>query len=165
MAQTAKDGLWTHLPPRPWRYRGMTIETYQACQGASAQPGYACDHCRTGIKETHWFESLPTGKRFGVGSTCVYKMLREMRTKSLSAAERQIRKIRREKARERSAKKRSADRRAATISVYRARLTLRSEPHPIKWRAEQGDTRYDWARWMLRHGGGRAYRQVLAYLQ
>jgi hypothetical protein len=160
----AKDGLWTHLPPRPWRYHGFTIETYQACHGAPIQPGYACDHCSTGIKETHWFTGA-NGKRFGVGSTCVGKMLREMRTKSLAAAERAIKKERNRKSRERAAAKRRADRQKAEAMLVETRGAAEQIPHPAEWAAEQGLTLADWAEWMLTHGGGPASKKVVARLE
>lgn len=41
------------------------------------------------------------------------------------------------------------------------RTTLNSEPHPLDWRAEKGDTLLDWATWMLENSGNSGKLKVL----
>ena len=160
---TTRDPNWTHLPPRPWAYIGGSTKTYQACHGAPIQPGAACDHCGTGIIEVHTFRGAD-GRLFEVGSTCVEKMFREMRTKSLSAAMRKIKNERNAKARARAKIKRTADKADAELLTTTKRDAASRLPHPAQWAADQGKTLADWAEWMLRFGGGPAAKQVIQKL-
>lgn len=163
-AQTDRHALWQHLPARPWKYTGYSREVYQACPGAPVQVGGSCDHCSTGIMDTFHFEAPETGEKFKVGSTCVGKMLKEMKTRSLSAAMVAIRRQRNAKARERAAVRREARKAEATALIETVRDTASALPHPQEWRAKQGDTLTDWAEWMLKNGGEPAYKAVIKRL-
>lgn len=144
---------WPHLPAAPWKYLGATTEKYQACPGAPIQPGASCDHCATGIMDTHHFLSKSTGQRFKVGNVCVHKMLRECRSNSLQAAERQARKVRNERARARAAE-RYKERRARIDALITERADeLAAKPHPNPYFADQGKTRLDFMRFMAANCG------------
>lgn len=170
-----RDPNWAHLPPRPWRYQGCTIEIgpkvisskggVTTTVGAPGQPMGACDHCGTGIAECHRFESKRTGETFMVGSTCVYKLLKAMRTKSLTAAEREIKRRRNAAARDRRARKLTETRERATELLAAHHAALAGIAHPIDWRAKQGATLADWAEWMLANGGLPAAKQVITRIE
>ena len=135
------------LGAAPYRYLGFTVETYQACHGAPIQVGTSCDYCGTGIKDTFHFRSAD-GKSFKVGSTCVGKAGDKG---MVDIVKREVNRLKRERKH-----KRDAARIAKCRETY-ARddvvASLFAVPHPLKWRAKQGDTLRDWAEWMLKHSG------------
>jgi len=164
-----KHERWPHLPAAPWRYLGHTREVFQAVPGdpnCPIQPGASCDHCGTAIYETHRF-CAADGRVFKVGSTCVSKMLAEQRTNSLAAAERAIKAQRREQARERAANKRAVDYETLTalLADETVRAALASKPHPLPFKASEGETLLDWAAWMHENGGGRAHANVIRVIR
>ena len=179
---TTAHHRWPHLPAAPWKYTGRTREVYQAIPGAPdcpLQPGASCDHCGTGIYETHHFVGAE-GAHFKVGSDCIRAMVKQAREDaaeaklppSLVAAERAVKASKNEAARARAAVRRDkaaaerADAKARARELLAARRDLaRAKPHPLAWRAERGDTLADWAEWMLANGGGPACAQVLAALE
>lgn len=149
----SKDLTFPHLPARPWRYIGMERRTYQAIPGdpnCPIQPGASCDHCGTGIYEVHTFEAVQTKERFVVGSTCVYKMAAQSRSRSLTAAELAIKEAKNSKSRARRDARLERLRAHAQELVTGNRDRLASMPHPTAWCADKGETAADWADDMLR---------------
>lgn len=61
------------LGKAPFRYVGMGVKTYQACQGAPIQPGGTCDYCGTGIMYCYGIKSAD-GKHSVVGCDCIAKV-------------------------------------------------------------------------------------------
>ncbi len=164
-----RHSKWSHLPDGPWKFIGSESRTFQACPGAPLQVGGSCDHCGTGITDTYIF-AAPTGERFKVGSTCVYKMIKQGKTDNdvpaaLQKAGDAIRHARNKASRIRAKAKRVTQRAAAVELLDQHRAAADAIPHPNKWRADKGDTLADWAAWMLHNGGGPASVQVAERLQ
>ncbi len=135
----------------PFRFVGSETKTYQACPGAPIQVGGSCDACGNGIKHFCWIEDA-NGKRFKVGSVCVNKVDRKLGKVADAAV----------KAADKAATaERENARIAATIEILEReelsgpilRAEIASHPHPNAWRAEQGDTRLDYFRWMFSNAG------------
>lgn len=138
-----KAGLGT----APFRVVGFEIRTYQACQGAPVQVGGSCDFCGTGIKETFIIEDSER-KRFKVDNRCVMKTNDKY---MILQAKAKANKIKREQRHVREAAKIEACR--EMLKDEKIRKALAAEPHPNDWRNAQGDTRLDWADWMMRCAG------------
>jgi hypothetical protein len=135
---------------------GTTLE-----QGAPGQPMGCCDYCSNGIAECHVIRSAD-GREFIVGCDCVRKV-NAKGSRVLAAAEQAAQNLRNAKARERRAAK--AERDSAEIQsllgdpAWRERAA--SKPHPLAWRAEQGDTRLDYAEWMFQNSGASGRGRLL----
>ncbi len=97
--------------PAPFRCTGMTVEKYQACQGAPIQPGTSCDYCGTGIMYAFWIENADSSRRFKVGCDCVAKTNADVSGFKVEKAkhDKTIRDERNKAARERRAAKREAE--------------------------------------------------------
>ena len=131
------------LGEAPYKYVGMTIETYQACPGAPVQVGTCCDYCGTGIKETHWLVSKD-GKRFKVGCDCIYKAGDKNLTRVVKT---EVAKQNREKI-----QKRFEIRLAGTMALLQHDEVIKAlvgMPHP----RFEGSTLLNWVGWMLKNAG------------
>jgi hypothetical protein len=97
--------------PAPFRCVGMTVEKYQACQGAPIQPGTSCDYCGTGIMYAFWIVNADESRRFKVGCDCVAKTNADVVGFKAEKAkhDKTIRDTRNAAARERRAAKREAE--------------------------------------------------------
>lgn len=97
--------------PAPFRCVGMSVEKYQACQGAPVQPGASCDYCGTGIMYVFHIENADKSRRFKVGCDCVAKTNADVEGFAERKAEhdRTLRTERNKLARERRAAKREAE--------------------------------------------------------
>lgn len=130
---------------------GMTV-------GAPGQPMGSCDYCGTGIADCFTIRSAD-GRTFVVGSDCVYKTGDAGLRKQVEPMVRQLRQAQRDDLYMR--------RRAwltDTLADPAVQDILRAEPHPLEWRQQLGDTRLEWADWMLRHSGNQGLRAVQKYL-
>ena len=138
-----KSGLGT----APFRYIGMIHQeiSYGEAIGhingveVQTKPGGTCDHCGHYIRDMFRVESSD-GQRFKVGCDCIMKVdmvLGRAINQDVKAAKRQ-RELGRIK--------------AATAALPTAH-SLRSEPHPTAWMAQQGATLWHYCEWMLWHAG------------
>lgn len=134
----------------PFRFVRSYESKYQACPGAPVQPGSSCDFCATAIMTVCVILSAD-GREFKVGCDCVEKT-------GDAGLRRFVTEIQREKraaaTRRRNAK--ADDRIAAArelLSRDDIRARLSAEPHPLKWQADKGATRLDWAEWMMANAG------------
>lgn len=138
----------------PYRFCGLTRETYCAALGESVRAGASCDFCGTGIVEACWFESSD-GKRFKVGTTCYWKTNTKTTNDPVSRA------IREARARSRMKKgiaRKIELRNLLDTSAVREALCLK--PHPLQWRANRGETLLDWAEWMVDRAGNKGRDEV-----
>lgn len=156
-APTVPDVTFPGLPARPWKFTGVSRESYQAVPGdpnCPIQPGAACDHCGTGIYDCYHFTATKTGERFKVGCDCVRKMLAVVKdSNSLSAAELQARKVRNSRARVRRENKTETLRADIRTRIEANRAMLTAKPHPEAYWAGRGQTALDWAEWLATRGG------------
>lgn len=112
---------------------GIEIET---------KPGGSCAYCGTYIVNMFNVRSAD-GNVFHVGCECIKKTGDEGLIRKVDAAVKKMR-----KAREIAKKKTQAEAdRKLCESFPIGRLA--SKPHPHAYRAAQGETLYDWAKWMI----------------
>ena len=136
------------LGKAPFRYVGMVYQeiaygervlgSVGGCL-ATTKPGGTCDYCGTYILDMFRIESAD-GQRFKVGCDCVRKV--DAKLYDRVNVDAKAAKLEREKLRIAAAK--------AALPSARA---LAGKPHPIKWRAEQGDTMREWAAWLFQNAG------------
>lgn len=127
--------------------------------GAFTKPGGTCDYCGHYIVVFCWIRSAD-GNRFKVGTDCVEKT----GDKGLiNRVKREVNKRRTEKRHAREAARIAACREYLERDDVRAEL--RKEAHPVDWCAEKGDTREDWADWMMRCSGNRGRLQVARFVE
>lgn len=128
--------------------------------GSPGQPVGSCQYCGEGIAECCVIRSAD-GRDFIVGSVCVNKTgdagLRSATKLALNRA--------RAERRHQLARERIAAVYARLESDEGLRARLAAEPHPYTYRAERGETRLSWARWMLAHAGDRGGLEVVRYLE
>ncbi len=117
--------------------------------GTNWVPGGTCAHCGIGIK----YEVVivgADGARFAVGMDCA---LKAGKTAGEYMAQSKLddfrRKVNREVRQAREARHLAEI--PALLEAHGAKLA--DQPHPLKWRASQGDTLADWAEWMLANSG------------
>lgn len=130
------------------------VETWA---GAPGQPMGSCAYCGQGIAVCCLIESAD-GKRFDVGSDCVRKTFQKGSTVEFAVR------------RALNAAKLAKDN--AKIDAVRQRLetdaplreALADIPHPNAYRAAKGDTRLDWATWMLSNAGTSGRLDVVRYV-
>lgn len=127
--------------------------------GSPGQPMGTCDYCGQGIANVFHILSAD-GRRFKVGCDCVQKTGDAGLVKVVS---KQANKIRREATAKRNAE-RIAALRAELAADYKLTDLLKSRPHPLAWRAEQGDTRLDWVTWMLKNSGETGRMKVVRWV-
>lgn len=135
------------LGKAPFKVVGFTVEKYQACQGAPIQVGGSCDYCGTGIMNTYHIQSAD-GNTFKVGCECVNKTGDKGMIKRVQKMERD------RKRKDRHAREaKRVNRMFGLLSMDTVRDDLASRPHPMDFRADQGDTELDWAEWLARNSG------------
>lgn len=111
---------------------GVQIET---------KPGGTCAYCGTYIVNMFNVESAD-GNRFHVGCECIKKTGDEGLIRRVEAEVKKMEKARRE------AKKKAKLAAERELCETAQIGLLASKPHPHPYRAAQGETLYDWARWM-----------------
>ena len=167
-----KKGLGT----APFRFRGVisfpypslaesNVDAYnRACREAGERlhtlgiTGGICDYCGMAIMNNYVIQSAD-GRYSVVGSSCIEKHGSEGLRKAIAPAKRKAQTQRRH---DREAKKVAQARQWLTDPEIQDRLS--AEPHPLEWRAQQGDTRLEWCHWMLNHGGMQASAKVYTYI-
>lgn len=119
----------------------------RTADGFWTKPGGTCDYCGSYIVVFCRIESAD-GRKFKVGTTCCEKVGDAGLVKQAKAVSRKV-STRRRKARE----ARRIEAAQAQLERAEVRAALASRPHPMKWRADQGDTELDWCVWMLENAG------------
>ncbi len=149
------------LGKAPFRVVGFEVKKFQACQGAPIQAGASCDFCATSIMNVYWVKgSGLNDNRFKVGCDCVEKtgdrgLIR--RAKNASSEHKA--------AASRAAKESRVKRLYTLLTMDAVVEALEGDPHPMSWRADEGDTRVDWATWMLRHSGMAGKTKLASYVE
>jgi hypothetical protein len=151
---------FTHLAAPPYKFCGMT-EKLHCVPGCAPKPGGSCDYCATGIRFCFWLEGAD-GKRFKVGSSCISKAAKA--AKHITALQKLARDAKRQLRRRRE---RTRIEEAYTVmGIPEVCVALDAQPHPLKWRAEQGETLLDSLEWMFRNAGNagklRAAKTIMA---
>ena len=123
--------------------------------GAPGQPCGTCDYCGTAIKECCIIRSAD-GRQFIVGNQCVHKT----GDSGLESATKKAINKKRTEARHAREDDRIEDARRS-LKREDVRMCLESDPHPLKWRADQGETKLGWARWMMENAGRRGAMDVV----
>lgn len=126
--------------------------------GAPGQPMGVCQYCGTSIAEICTIRDAD-GKTFEVGNVCVGKTGDAGLRKAVNAALRDKRAEQR-----RAASDRRAERTRERLTDPVLRASLAALPHPYAFRAEKGDTRLDWAEWMMQHAGMAGRADVARYI-
>jgi hypothetical protein len=108
----------------------------------TTKPGGSCMYCSRAILYMFNVESAD-GKTFHVGSECILKTGDKGLIVRVQSALRDL-----EKKRRLDKKRRAADADKQLCETAQIGL-LASKPHPHPYRASQGETLYDWAKWML----------------
>ncbi len=150
----------------PFRYRGMTKETYQACPEAPLQPGGSCDFCGTGIFFHYHFESAD-GKQFKVGSDCVLKSGDKGMKKIVSDEERKKRHAAADRKHDRDLRRLYA----AWSRRDEVAPTLAAQPHPLRFVSRDGATAgnpltlLDWCDWTMANAGMSGRLKVAAIIE
>jgi len=125
----------------------------------TTKPGGTCAYCGTYIVNMCNVVSAD-GRRFHVGTDCVAKV----GDAKLSAP---VDEAKRARIRARRVAKAAAEMRALeeAIAPDSMRARLAALPHPIKWRADKGETLLAWVEWMRAAGAAgraKALKTVLA---
>lgn len=137
--------------PGPYAFIGQEESKYQACYGATVQPGSSCDYCGTGIMEVYWFRSAARVV-FKVGCDCMMKAARgsddfALQTKAAALKRMHDRKVRHA----REAVK--IEEMRAMLADASVRQVLAAQPHPSEYRAARGETLLDSVEWMAKNAG------------
>ena len=119
-------------------------------------PGGTCAYCGKDIIVLCTVVDAD-GKRFHVGTSCVAKT-------GDAGLKKVVRKFQTE---QRKTRERARIDAACVATMYRIdlRAALASNPHPIAWRAEQGDTELDWAEWMFNCAGNAGRMRVVRVVE
>lgn len=115
--------------------------------GSPGQPLGTCAFCGQSLAQCCFIKSAD-GKTFMVGNVCVYKTGDTSLEKPVKDA---VRERQRKKRHEREDQRIQACRDA--LKVEGVREALNARPHPMEWRAENGDTLLSWALWMMGNAG------------
>lgn len=129
----------------PYKYIGYEHKTFQACHGAPVQVGGSCDYCATGITNMFWFESAD-GKRFKLGSECANK----------TGDNGMIRSVKEQVNKEKTAKRKASEKESIDwilSNLEAVKQIFGLHPHPLEYRAEKGETLWNWAEWMMANSG------------
>ena len=142
----------------PFKYTGhyedrgpkKTMINGVACEvGAPDQPMGACDFCGNGIAYCCTIRSSD-GKEFIVGTSCVEKTWHKGHP-IYNAVQKEVRARKKAQTDQRNAEK------IAQLKTWledpEVRDLLKSKKHPQQWRADQGDTRLEWALWFMKNAG------------
>lgn len=144
----------------PFRFLGAFESKFQACPGAEVKAGSSCDCCGQSIVNVFRFKgSLPSDAEFKVGVDCARKA-----TMDDANLRRKIDRVQKEHEAEMRARRKARkinDARAPLVDLIAANQeTLRQRPHPLAWRAAQGETLLAWGEWMLAHCGADRLKEV-----
>jgi hypothetical protein len=123
--------------------------------GAPGQPMGSCRFCGTGIANV--FEILSAdGKHFDVGSECVHKVGDAGLKKAVNKKLRTLQKANEARRIERAIERLGHD--------QELQGQLCKMPHPLKWHADAGKTRFDWAMFMFMCAGHAGKLKVTRWL-
>jgi hypothetical protein len=154
------------LGTAPFRFIGMDVKRgpIQLADGSEVgspgQPMGTCDYCGTGIADCYSVQSAD-GKRFIVGCDCVCKLARtsnEKRDPIIAAINREARKVKTARRHERESQRITEGK--AWFEQHREQFT--AMPHPVAWRAEQGETYADMFDWFMMNAGNAGKLRAIA---
>lgn len=131
--------------------------------GAPGQPMGTCDYCGIGIADCYRIKSSD-GKEFVVGCDCVAKLSRENNSKSdplIDAVRKEANKIKtaRRHARE------NAKINAGKLLIDANHDRLASITHPVKSRAERGESFLDQVLWYMNNAGNKGKLEMIALVE
>jgi hypothetical protein len=126
----------------PYRYRDPKTGI-ELMAGAPGQPMGSCDYCGMGIADCYKIESAD-GKQFVVGCECVLKTGDAGMSRAVKDL---VRKAQRERRHERE--RVQVEEVAALMNDPKVQEALAAKPHPIPWRANQGQTLLDMCSWYM----------------
>jgi hypothetical protein len=154
-APFAFKGAYEDRGPHTWTDPRTGITT---SAGAPGQAMGTCAYCGQGIAICCTIEDAD-GKRFTVGSDCVKRTGDKGLHNATTAVARMARTatLKREEAR-------IAEVKASVETDESLRTILTSKPSPHAYRAAKGETRLDWADWMLRNAGHQGRMDVVRYI-
>ena len=115
--------------------------------GAPGQPVGSCAFCGTGIAECCVIRDAK-GKTFIVGNICVYKT---GDVGLVNKTKREVNRLKAERRHEREVERIKACREA--LEEEGIQEALNAQPHPMEWRAENGEKLLSWALWMMDNAG------------
>lgn len=154
----------------PFRFAGLVESVIKV--GDDVKPAGTCQFCFTGIRYCAQIVSAD-GKRFVIGCDCLLTQLGKASNTAhkLSLADRTLvakvkaaqNKITRDARHANEAK--HIDAAKALLATDDVRAKLAAIPHPLKWQADKGATRLDWATWMMAHAGNTGRMQVARFLK
>jgi hypothetical protein len=148
-------GAYEDRGPHTWTDPKTGITT---TAGAPGQAMGVCKYCYQGIAICCTIQDAD-GKTFTVGSDCV----KRTGDKGLHNATTAVQKIARDNTRKRE-DARIAEVKASVETDESLRAILAGKPSPNAYRASKGDTRLDWATWMLANAGHAGRLDVVRYI-
>lgn len=145
----------------PYKFLRCTEEKYQACHGAPIQAGTSCDYCAAAIMTAyHWRSAC--GREFKVGCDCTERgfIIPAAQTNAERALARDP-EFQRAMRAARDAKRAATharqdakiDEACALLAREDVRAALAAKPHPVKFRAERGETLLDSLEWYMDNAG------------
>jgi hypothetical protein len=136
----------------PYKFLCVTKNWFCACPGDPGKPGGSCDYCANGIAFEYHVASSD-GKRFKVGSDCIWKIYRETpkgdpATRALNAA-----RIKHERELRHAREGTTIVEGKAWLARPEVGAALAAIPHPHTSRAARGETLADMVAWYVAHAG------------
>lgn len=161
MQTTKKIHIWEQhgLGVAPFKIVGFQEITTPTVGGVPAKAGSTCDACGTGIKDVFWIQGAD-GRRFKVGNVCVDKTGDAGLRRVVAAKVRELKTARRHA--------REAARIAAGMDLLQradVQAVLTSQPHPLDWRADKGESKAGWVTWMLANSGNAGKLGVMRVIE
>ena len=128
--------------------------------GSPGQPMGTCDYCLTGIADCYRIKSSD-GKEFVVGCDCVAKLSRSNNSKSdpiIDAVRKEANKIKTARRHERE----NAKIESGKLMIEANAERIAGIPHPVKSRAERGETLLDQVRWYMQNAGNKGKLEMIS---
>lgn len=146
-----------HLGPPPYRVVGVEVRRGPIqlgnglMVGAPGQPMGTCQHCGMGIAEV-WSVRASNGHVFEVGCVCVGKASKPLQQEGERIA-RLVRLADKHARDDKRISEATAALSCCTTSKPKLAAALAAKPHPMKYRADRGETLLDYVLFMLHHAG------------
>lgn len=156
MSETIHAFEQAGLGKAPFRYVGMEYQEISYGQAVvghaggvpiTTKPGGLCAYCGQYIVNMFGVESAD-GNRFHVGCECIRKTGDAGMMKLVAADEKKRKNAQREAAEKR---RKENDRHTCLYDLETVAHLLAANPHPNNYRANEGDTEFDYVRWMIHH--------------
>lgn len=131
--------------------------------GTPGQPMGTCDYCLTGIADCYHIRSSD-GKEFIVGCDCVAKLSRENNSKSdplIDAVRKEANRVKRIRRHARE----NAKINAGKLLIDANHDRLATIAHPVKSRAERGESFLDQVLWYMNNAGNKGKLEMIALVE